>query len=77
MLGHASMAITLVLIRTLHNPKGRRIAEGKASLDSRTLALFLRVDLGYQVLGHSLQCPKIGVVDVLQLTCVAKPDNRI
>ena len=54
-----------VLIRTLHNPKGRRIAEGKASLYSRTFAFFLRVHLGYQVLDHSLQCPKIGAVDVL------------
>ena len=72
MLGHASMAITPVLMRTLHNPKGRRIAEGKASLYSRTLALFLRVHLSYQVLDHSLQCPKIGVVDVLQLAWVAK-----
>src|ERR671932_2229874 len=65
MLGHASMAITPVLMRTLHNPKGRRIAEGKASLYSRTFAFFLRVHLGYQVLDYSLQCPKIGVVDVL------------
>jgi hypothetical protein len=47
------------------------------SLRPQLASPFLRVDLCYKVLDHSLKCPKIGTGDVLRLARVVEPGHRV